>query len=256
MKLWYRVSGKVDGPPIIFLHGLFASSKNWQSIVKRLSDSYRLINIDLPNHGNSPHTTLPNYEEILEGLDDLIQEEVPTEKVTLIGHSMGGKVGMLFALLHPDRIDKLVVEDISPRVYVPKFFPLLQAMKNMDLSCVSSRRDADKLLAVDVPDPLLRMFLMTNLVYSDEGYRWRLNLDGLIAAGPAMVDFPGGDRVYHGPVLFIRGGDSSYVLEEDSIHRERYFPSARLETIEKAGHWVHAQHPEEFVALLRPFLEE
>ena len=162
-NLWYRESGSSDLPPLVLLHGLFASMQNWQSIAKRLSDNFHIFNVDLPNHGNSPHTFAIDYEEMRAKTIELIEEKIG-RPVHLMGHSMGGKVAMLVALTRPDLVAKLVVEDIAPKDYPPWFATIMRAMVNLPIHRLTSRLEADQILAKDIGEGSLRTFLLTNLI--------------------------------------------------------------------------------------------
>lgn len=253
--LWYKESGPEGGEPIFFLHGLFASMHNWQSVTKKLNDRFHIFSADLPNHGNSPRleevTQLGMMEMALETIQGL--ELGP---VHLVGHSLGGKVAMLLALHHPDWVRTLVVEDIAPKTYPPWFASVMRAMSNLPLSKISSRQEADERLSADIPDPALRTFLLTNLDRRDGGFSWRIYLDALIKGGPNIAGFPLPDLRNSLPSLFVRGGKSPYVEESDFEVIRSLFPEAEIETFIEADHWLHAREPEAFAVRVRNFLEE
>lgn len=251
--LWSRSSGLEQGRAVVFLHGLFASSQNWQSVIKLVRDDFRTISLDMPNHGNSPAMDPMDYpsmvKAVLQTLDDLGEAEVD-----LVGHSMGGKVAMLLALEHPERVRHLVVEDIAPVTYPPWFASVMQAMVNLPLTRIKSRQEADRQLGEDIFDPALRTFLLTNLVRGEAGFQWRLHLDNLIRGGPHIAGFPETQRVGSIPSLFVCGADSPYVQDEGKAAIASLFPSSKLLSLPKVDHWLHSRVPGEFASLMRDFL--
>lgn len=256
MKLHFKESGDSKNTTIVFLHGLLASAQNWQGITKRLSIEYHCIALDLPNHGNSPHDDQADYEFLVDCFEAFIEEQ-DIESFYLIGHSMGGKVAMLYALNHPERIKKLVVEDIAPKTYPMRFLPLMGAMDALNLSKYKTRKEVDQALKEDVPDPLLRMFVMTNLVRDDDKhFEWRVNLKGLIENASYIMSFPETHQVYYDEVLFMCGEKSDYVTEKDRDIIKKYFPKANVVFFKEASHWLHAEKPQPFTEGLQHFLEQ
>ena len=256
-KLWYRETGPEGAQPLVLLHGLFASMQNWQSIAKRLSGDFRIFNLDLPNHGNSPHTPAIDYEEMRVMVSEFIEEKIG-RSVHLMGHSMGGKVAMLVALTRPDLVDKIVVEDIAPKLYPPWFAPIVRALANLPIQRLTSRMEADEMLAKDIGDGALRTFLLTNLVRTEAGqFQWRVNLDAIVRGGPSIAGFPlEASAGWQSSALarFIRGDQSSYIVDDDWPVIKAYFPNAQLQTVRGAGHWVHAAEPELFTRLVLDFI--
>jgi esterase len=254
-SLWYKKSGPEEGVPVFFLHGLFASMHNWQSVTKKLNQSFSLFSADLPNHGNSPRledvTQLNMMEMALKTIKSL-----DVGAVHLVGHSLGGKVAMLLALHHPKMVKSLVIEDIAPKTYPPWFAGVMQAMAKLSLTEISSRQEADERLSKGIPDPALRTFLLTNLDRRGGGFSWRIHLDALIRGGPNIAGFPIPALQSEHPALFIRGGMSPYVEKSDYETIHSLFKNASIETFPKADHWLHAREPEAFTQRLLRFLEE
>ncbi|WP_116452032.1 alpha/beta fold hydrolase [Blastococcus litoris] len=269
-RLATRTVGE-SGPHVVFVHGLFGQGKNWTTIAKGLADGHRVTLVDLPNHGHSPWTDRVDYQDMaallaaeLEGLG---------EPVTLVGHSMGGKVAMTLALRRPELLRALVVVDIAPVEYplqggrtddpdeeASPFAAFIEAMKAMDLGSLASRADADAALLTAVPSRMVRSFLLQSLVREGaggDGWRWRLNLDLLGRDLGELRGFPEppDGASFDGPVLWIAGANSTYVLDEDRPHMDALFPATRLVRIKNAGHWVHSEQPEIFLETLRRFLE-
>lgn len=246
-------------PHYVFLHGLFGRGKNWAGIARALLDANgdSSVLFDLPNHGNSLWTDHFDYVEMA----DLIAQELRTKlgsspQVTLVGHSMGGKVAMLVALRHPDVVKGLVVIDIAPAEsrQIVTSIPLASAMLNLDLNGIRHRSEASALMAEDVPSPTLRAFLLQNLRPTPT-WHWDLNLDLLATNIDKAGAWPEVDGVYTGPVLWIAGGRSQYILTEHIPIMRRLFPKVDLVTLPEASHWVHADDPEGVIDQLLAFRE-
>lgn len=253
MKLSFVSEG--DGPPVVILHGLFGSGRNWAGIAKQLAASRRVYLVDARNHGASPWADGMTYEDMAQDVADLIQAE-NIDRPIMIGHSMGGKIAMTLALSDGDLLGGLVVADIAPVAYHVRFDNFVGAMQGLDLSAVQRRADADALMAPHVTDPGIRGFLLHNLAAQDGAYRWRVNLDAIAANHLALAGFAAdtaGLR-YDGPTLFLCGADSDYVLPDHDGDIQRLFPMARIERIARAGHWLHADQPKLFLNHLGGFL--
>lgn len=251
MKLFYRELGQ--GQPIVILHGLFGSSDNWLTQSKLLSSRYRVLSLDLRNHGQSPHSDEFDYPTMVKDLLEFFDEHGLQDTV-VIGHSMGGKVAMNFAVAHPDRLSKLVVVDISPKAYDLEHYTIMDGLKAINIDSMKSRNDADAALATFVPEADIRQFLLKNLQRRPEGgFRWKLNLPA-IDRNLRKIGF---DLQYDGafekPTLFVRGARSKYVLDEDMTRIRQFFPAAELRTL-ATGHWVQAEKPEEFVQVVQDWL--
>ncbi len=250
ISLSYKSQGAA-GSPVVILHGLLGSSSNWRSIARRLAEGHRVFCVDLPNHGDSPHVEDMSYPAMAGDVRAFLDAH-GIASATVIGHSMGGKTAMRLALESPDRVDRLVVVDIAPTVSNHDHLPVLDAMAGMDLSRVTRRADAERMLEASIPDAGMRMFLLQNLASSARGFAWRINLDAIRSSLPALLDFPVDPdvRPFDGATLFMRGALSDYVLDADQVVIRRLFPNARVVTIEDAGHWVHAEQPARFLAAL------
>ncbi|MCF8480599.1 MAG: alpha/beta fold hydrolase [Rhodospirillum sp.] len=244
---------------MVLLHGLFGSSRNWTGIAKRLGEGFDVHALDLRNHGDSPWTDGVDYPAM--ATDVLAYMDAHgLDRPILVGHSMGGKVAMCLALLHPARIGPLVVADIAPVPYDTGRERYIEAMKAVPVGQLSRRSEADTHLAEAVPDWGTRQFLLQNLVDDGAGaYRWRINLAVLESAMDAIVGFPDlgpdhGGAPFEGPCLFIRGDRSDYVVDAHRPVIEALFPRTRLITIKDAGHLVHAEKPDAFLSILTGFL--
>lgn len=246
-----------EGPPLAILHGLYGSSRNWATVAKRLSARWRVLCLDLRNHGASPWADGMAYPAMAEDVLETLAAVGVTEPPVLLGHSMGGKTAMTAALTRPGALRALVVVDIAPMAYGHSHEGYIAAMRALDLSEVARRAEADEALAAAVPEPGVRAFLLQNLVFGDGAARWRLNLDAIEAAMGDLTGFPfaPGAARYEGPALFVAGGESAYVDEASARAIRGFFPNARIETVAGAGHWVHAEAPAAFMAALEGFLD-
>jgi pimeloyl-ACP methyl ester carboxylesterase len=270
-RLAARTVGE-EGPRVVFVHGLFGQGKNWTTIAKGLSDDHRVTLFDLPNHGHSPWSDRVDYQDMADMLADEV--EAMGEPVTLVGHSMGGKVAMLLALRRPELLRALVVVDIAPSEYplsggrtddpdeeASPFADYIAAMRALDLGSLRTRQDADDALRNAVPSRMVRNFLLQSLVReglgTGGGWRWRLNLELLERDLGNLRSFPPIPPGTHfdGPVLWVAGADSTYVLPEDRPRMDALFPATRLVRIKNSGHWVHSEQPEVFLETLRRFLQ-
>ncbi len=244
-----------SGSRIAFCHGLFGQGKNWTQPGKALAVDHRVCLIDMPNHGRSAWTERFDYLEAADDVADLFSDDDP---VTLVGHSMGGKIAMLLALRHPELVSRLVVVDVSPVSYDTgrrEFAGYIEAMLALDLAAVRSRKDADEALSVAVPHPTIRSFLLQNLRRDDQTWRWQLNLRLLGDALGELGGWPDQAGTFDKPVLWIAGATSDYVLDDYAPAMERLFPRVRRVTIKGAGHWVHSEQPEVFLEVLRRFVD-
>ncbi len=239
-------------PPLVILHGMLGSSRNWTTMARCLSEHFEVWTVDLRNHGTSPHATAMTYPAMAADLAAFLDRE-QLEKPVLAGHSMGGKVAMRFAVESPDRISGLVVVDIAPKTYAPRWDHELAILQAIDLGSLNSRAEAEERLKVDIADWAFRKFLLTNLVRDsgNKGFRWAINLDVIRGALPELflkgID---SEASYHGPTLFLRGERSRFVQDRDLDSIQEHFPKARVETIAKAGHNVHFDQPEAFAEQL------
>jgi pimeloyl-ACP methyl ester carboxylesterase len=243
-----------EGFPLLILHGLFGSLDNWQTVSRKLGETHQVFSIDLRNHGRSPHSDIFNYPAMADDLRDFMAaHQLPRAHV--LGHSLGGKTAMHFALRFPDLVEKLIIVDMAPRAYAPSHGPLFDAMLSLDLASFRERSEIAAALEPSIPDLATRQFLLKNIARDDSGaFRWKLNLPVLqknynqlnaaIAPGPT---FPG-------PVLFIKGERSDYLNEFDVPLIHQLFPCSTVKTVPAAGHWVHADAPDQLINFALKFL--
>jgi esterase len=243
------------GPPLLVLHGVFGAARNWSSVARRLAGTHHVLALDARNHGASPWAETMLYAEMVEDVARLRRAR-GLGRVTLLGHSMGGKTAMLDALEHPGEVERLVVVDVAPAAYPPVLAAYARALRAVDLTGVTRRSEIDARLACMIADPGDRAFLLQNLVLDDDGARWRLNLPVIERFMPEISGFPetAAGRLYPGPTLFIGGAASSYIRPEHRPTIERLFPNAGIVHIPDAGHWVHAERPRQFIEAVTPFL--
>jgi len=252
MKLFFRQQGQ--GKPLIILHGLLGSSDNWHSLGKLFAETFSVYIIDQRNHGQSPHSDEFNYKVLTEDLEAFIQEN-KIEKPNIIGHSMGGKTAMNFAVKNPSSVDKLIVVDIVPKKYVVRHDLLIEGMKAVPLEEITTRAEAEVSLAGYEPDPIVRQFLLKNLSRDNDGkFVWKVNLPAidkhLQETGDGMM-YKG---TFEGPTLFINGKRSDYYKEGDDALIKKIFPKAEI-TMLDTGHWVQAEKPQEFSQVVLQFLK-
>jgi len=251
VKLFYREYGTGD-IPLLILHGLFGSSRNWHSISQRLSE-YHVYVPDARNHGMSPWAEPMNYAAMVADVLAFIEEH-NLGRAIVCGHSMGGKTAMLTALQYPERVRALLVVDIAPVKYEHNLDEFIAIMQTVDLARIRRRSEADAALGKVIANPYIRSFLLQNLVANEGRYQWRLNLQALSEAMPGISDFPAAGTAYTGPVLFLGGEQSDYVQPAYHERIYRLFPNAEIETIAGAGHWLHAEQPDVFLERMRNFL--
>lgn len=239
---------------LLIVHGLFGSGRNWGAIAKRLAGDRRVVTVDMRNHGQSPFLDSQSYADMAADLAGVIAGQGAAMDV--VGHSMGGKAAMMLALTRPELVARLVVADIAPVAYGHSQNHLIAAMRGLDLTGLTERREADRRLARAVPDDGTRAFLLQSLDLKADPPRWRLNLDVLEAEMDGITGWPGADglEAYQGPALFLAGAVSDYVLPAHRPLIRALFPRAVIARIPGAGHWLHADKPREFEASVRAFL--
>jgi esterase len=240
-----------DGPPVLVLHGLFGSSRNWRGVARALSAQHRVLSVDLRNHGRSPWTDSMSYAEMAADVRALIDSE-GLDRPAVIGHSMGGKTAMALALEHPESVGRVIVVDIAPVSYADRLTPYVEAMLSIKARSTADRAEAMRQMSEKISDATAVAFLMQNLTVRDDHFDWRLNLPAIGAAVPALCAFPPelSSRRFDGPALLIAGSLSDYVSPSDRAAFAELFPQARNVQIDGAGHWVHADRPAEFLAAL------
>jgi pimeloyl-ACP methyl ester carboxylesterase len=252
VPLYHRELGtpeRADRPPIVILHGLLGSSRNWQTVGAGLAPTGRVAALDLRNHGQSPHASGMSYADMAEDVVGWLDAQ-RIERAILLGHSLGGKVAMLLACRQPARVARLIVVDIAPRDYRSAGHrEELAAMTELDLARLASRAEAEQRMEARVPDWAMRKFLTTNLERGERGWRWVANLPVLTAALPEIERNPLSDADrYEGPARFIVGGRSPYVRPSDEAGILRHFPAADIVRLAECGHNPHIEARVPFLA--------
>ena len=245
-----------DGPPLVVLHGLFGAGRNWRTIADRLAGRFKVYAVDLRNHGASPWSDEMTFAAMVGDLEAFFLAR-QLYSATLIGHSLGGKTAMLFAMAHPALVDALVVVDIAPVVYDHSYLPHIRAMQAIDLGAITRRGEAEAQLTEALGDPPLCRFLVQNLRHRPEGgFRWRINLDAIGRHMADLVSFPDvGEQEYEGRTLFVSGEHSDYIERRHQSAIFAHFPQAEFAVIANAGHRVHADQPTAFVERVTDFLD-
>jgi esterase len=266
MKLFYRKFG--DGPPLIILHGLYGSSDNWVTIAKRLADSFTVYLPDQRNHGQSPHSETHDYDSMRDDLFELVTN-LHLRRFFLAGHSMGGKTAIAFALKWPEMLNGLEIADVSPFANENNRLPvfnqhltILKTILSIDPGTIRSRGDAERLLSEKISSEKERGLILKNLQRnSGDIFSWKLNalslyknLDNIMAA----INLEEGLSlpVTGFPVIFLKGSYSNYLTATDVTGIRRIFPAAEFIVINGAGHWIHADKPDEVIDNLRKLLDE
>jgi esterase len=247
-----------QGRPLVILHGLFGTLDNWQTLARRWATEagLRVVSVDLRNHGRSFQSTEHSYRHMAQDVLELFAHLQLGPDTTLLGHSMGGKVAMRFALDHPGHLARLVVLDIAPRFSDMRHQDeILAGLHAVNLATITNRQEADAALAQYIHNVGTRQFLLKNLYRrEDNSFAWRINLPVLSAELAAIGEATAAETPFLKPALFIRGGKSDYITPEDKLHGiPALFPNSEVATVVDAGHWVHAEKPEDVFGLVRAF---
>jgi len=253
-----RVDATTESPgaPLVIAHGLLGQSRNFGTLARGFAEKRSVIIVDMRNHGDSPWHELMDYHAMADDLAAVIETHADG-KAHLLGHSMGGKAAMAMALKRPDLLASLIVADIAPIAYDHAYHKEIAAMQKVGLEGVSRRKQADQILQSMIPQASMRAFLLQNLSVSDGKARWKPNLKVLDAT---MIDITGwptiaSDAQFGGPTLFVKGGDSTYVLESHEPMIRELFPSVEFTSITGTGHWLHAERPKAFFEVIDRFLD-
>lgn len=251
--LRYQRSGQ--GPPLIILHGMFGSARNWHSIARALEQDCQVITADLRNHGESPHRPGMDYKDMSADVITLM-DTLELGTAGIMGHSMGGKVAMTLALSRPERVARLIVVDIAPVGYRHDFRAIFAALRALPLGRLENRRQAQDTLLERLTDPVLCAFLLQNLQRDAQGFHWRVNLPALERGMEAISGFPADllERRYDGPTLFIAGAESRHIRPQHKPLIETLFPQAEIVTVAGAGHWPHTEQAQAFLSVVSGFL--
>lgn len=254
MELNYKKVGA--GEPLLILHGLFGSLDNWMSLAKKLGENFEVFVIDARNHGQSPHSDEFNYDLMADDIYEFLMQHNIVDPI-ILGHSMGGKTAMQFAMNYPTKLTKLIVVDIAPKSYPVHHRTIIDGLFSLKFDIIKSRKEADLKLTEYIDEIGVRQFLLKNLYWIEkERLSWRFNLpvinDQIEIIGKGLQNI----QSFEKQTLFVRGEKSNYILETDFQDIKTIFKSCKIETIKDTGHWVHAERPQEFLFLLNDFLDQ
>lgn len=252
IALAFEEFGEPDTPALVIVHGLFASSRNWRQIARKLAVQRHVFVLDMRNHGNSAHSARMDYPSMAADIELFITTQ-QLEDASILGHSMGGKAAMWLALSNPECFGELIVADIAPLSYRHSFDNIIQALMQLPLAQLSNRKQADEYLSAPIPDSGFRQFLLQNLLLIEGKYQWRIDLDIFAKTVDNIIAFPDveGRDAYTDKVLFLAGETSNYI-DRDNVCA--LFPRAEIQTIAQAGHWLHAEQPEAFCNAVNDYL--
>lgn len=245
-----------EGQPLIILHGFFGMGDNWKTLANKFSENYQVHIVDQRNHGRSFHSDEFSYELMIEDLLYYINH-YHLENIHLLGHSMGGKTVMLFAVEYPEKVDKIIIADIAPRFYPPHHHFIIEALNAVDFKKVKSRNDIDLIFKKFIPEAGIRQFLAKNIYRkSKEEFAYRFNLECLTDCFDEVgVGLPP-ISLFYGEALFLKGENSGYISKEDEQLISTHFPKSEIKVVKNAGHWLHAENPEDFYNYIKIFLEK
>ncbi|HAW51305.1 MAG TPA: alpha/beta hydrolase [Flavobacteriales bacterium] len=251
MELNYKEFGQ--GRALIILHGLLGSLDNWQTLARRFGEDFHVFTLDQRNHGQSPHSAEMTYSALAEDLHDFIEKHHLHNPI-LLGHSMGGKTVMTFALKYPEKVQKLIVADISPKDYGISHREILEALSSVNFNVLKDRKSIQDHLMQRINNLGIVLFLTKNIFWEDKDkLAFRFNLPVLSDSIAHLSGWEPNQGRYSGSTLFIRGGNSPYVDDADPAAKSQ-FPNSEIETIPGAGHWLHAEKPEEFYHMVRSYI--
>jgi len=253
--LYSQVVG--EGRPLVILHGFLGMSDNWKTLGKKYaSNGFQVHLIDQRNHGRSFHSDEFDYEILAEDLMNYMHHHGMT-KASILGHSMGGKTAMQFAVSFPKNVEKLAIADIAPKYYPPHHQEIINGLKTLDFNQLKSRKEADHKLAESLSNIGIRQFLLKNIYWVEPGQLGlRVNLAVLQNKMAEIGENIFGHDTFSGPTLFLRGSQSEYIHENDIVSITRHFPNSELVTVANAGHWLHAENPEDFFSFTLEFLKK
>jgi esterase len=254
MELAYKEYGERGNPPLIILHGLFGMLDNWQMHAQNFAKDYHVYSLDVRNHGRSPHDMDMSYSAMAQDIQEFCQLHL-LDNIMLLGHSMGGKIAIKVTVEFPSLIRKLIIADIAPKAYKPGHLKYFEAFRNIDFGKLETRKEADEAFAQFESNLGIRLFLLKNLEKAEEGYSLKFNLDIIENYYHEIIGEVEIPHVIDTPTLFVYGEKSNYVTEDDKLDIESKFLNVEFAPISNAGHWLHADNPNEFFEKVSKFLQ-
>jgi pimeloyl-ACP methyl ester carboxylesterase len=252
----HKIYGEPTAPPIYILHGIFGMLDNWHLVATNLSSQYKVVTLDARNHGKSFHHSDSSFNAMAEDLYELMCF-LGDEKSIVMGHSMGGKTAMVFSQKYPNKLSALVIVDIAPKLYIPSHMDFFNAFKSIDFTQIQTRKEADEALTPYASVLSIRQFLLKNIeAIPQGGYQLKINIHAIENYYHEIIDVISLTKQVNVPTIFILGEKSGYLKEEDKPYIDAHYPLVEYQTISKAGHWVHADNPQEFIQVLRQFLSQ
>ncbi len=243
-----------NGQPLLILHGYFSMGDNWKTLGNVFAENFEVHIIDQRNHGRSFHSDEFDYELLVEDLNTYIQQH-HLEKVSLLGHSMGGKVAMLFAVTYPEIVNKIIIADIGPKFYKPHHQQILAALNAVNFSIYDTRKKVEEVLKMYISEEVVVQFLLKNVFWKEKReLGFRFNLQSLTENNSEVGDALPSFTHFYGGTLFLRGENSTYVTAEDMPLISTHFTNSKIITVKNAGHWLHAENPTQFCAEVVSFL--
>ena len=252
--LFYKIEGN-EGPWLTIIHGLFGSLDNWQTLARQWSHSFRVLSLDVRNHGRSPHYNSMSYDEMI---DDIIEvlNFLKIENTVILGHSMGGKIAMHLAGIYPERIQKLIIADVAPFAYEPKHNEIFEILSSIQFEKYENRKDIEQYILSKMPnDFATAQFILKNIKRNDESmaFEFKFNLNVLKRSYQNIISYVP-NKGYKENVLFLAGEKSDYISSSTTIHLFDLYPNAEIEIIKNAGHWIHAENPSEVYEKVKEFI--
>lgn len=250
MQLNFKKLG--SGEPLIILHGLFGTLDNWMTLTKKLSEDFEVFIVDGRNHGQSPHADEFNYDVMADDLYEFMNEHQIVDPI-ILGHSMGGKTAMQFAMNYPTKLEKLIIVDIAPKAYPVHHRQIIDGLLSLDFDFIRTRREADTQLSKYIEIPAIRQFLLKNLYWeTKEKLAWRFNLPVINKNIEVIGEGLQNIEKFEKPTLFVRGIQSNYITENDYDNIHQVFPEAEIKSLD-CGHWIHAEKPQELLEIIQSF---
>jgi esterase len=246
-------SDSPDKPWLMLIHGLFGSLDNLSALRRQFTESFQVLSIDLPDHGKSSFTEAFSFAHYAKLISELV-DSLEIKRLSIVGHSLGGKVAMQLALSQHELISHLVVLDIAPVKYAARHSNVFQGLNNVVLADITSRKEADIALSKYVEDSSTRQFLLKSLYNEDDIWKWRFNVALLQKDYAELSAAINSEKPYLGPVLFIKGELSDYLLPEHRDAVVQLFPNSQSKMISGTGHWLHAEKPELCAKIILAFL--